>query len=324
MLTGILKWIFRNFAPFLFGISIGVGFFFLLMHVLPILPAVSVIDWPMPTAEIGQEAKKTDAPPSTPHMAAAQTSTPMTMPDLAAANKETPDKHVIQPQEPAIAKEIKEPKTHTVTQKKAAQKETATHAAQPAVTETDASTQKKAASQDSVTKEPPVSTTIEAKEPQQETPAKHTTVAVAETTAAPKNHTTGTENPVTGGWSGPNTGTASTITPQTAIMAQPTKPAMQQPSRMQPVPHETAKTSGCGTPPLRPGRAMDQYLACQWRENCLSRLQRARKMIERDKQQCPSSGANARSCLAYYHALEKQYHPTLCNGWPALQGPRRW
>ena len=249
MLTGILKWIFKNFVPYIFGISVGVGFFFLLVRVLPILPEASVLSWPM-----AYMTKETHAPQPATEKTSAGTVIPKALRDPTLINNKTPETPA--PQQPKPAE------TTTALEGKIAldEKSSGTPAGQNLARPTSLATEQP---------------------PEENLP---------EESAEP-------------------------------IAKQETKLATTNPTQTSPV---RDKPTGCGIPPSRPGKAMDQYLACQWRENCLNRLSRARKMIERDKKRCPSNGANAQSCLAYYHALEQQYHPSLCGGWPVPQTSRRW
>lgn len=236
MVIGILKWIFKHFAPYVAGILVGVGFFFLLLYLLPMLPDVPVLDWPMGPAnkEVALPAPirttQTEAPaPATvsPSVVGAKPVAPVTPPDTRQASQVVktagPDRRV---EEESLS--------------------AAMATEQPIETELDS-------------------------------------------------------DPV-----------------EVPIAPPPSKPAAQKKTSAQ-----EAK-SDCGTPPMRPGRSMDQYLACQWRADCLNRLGRARSMIEQDKRRCPQGGAEAQSCLAYYRALEMQYHPSLCGGWSAAPMPGQW
>ena len=243
MLIEILKWISKHFVPYLIGVLVGIGFFFLFVRMLPILPEASVFSWP-------------------------SSFTSATVTSVFNPQPETP-KNVA----------------------------TETNATQQATTETEV-TQKAADPEDPISQnvhsdtEQKVSTPTETKPP-----AGESMIQTAE------------ENK------------SLPATPKQSL------PVFDKPSQLSTheVPAQThPKEGSCGTPPDQPGRTMDQYLACQWRNNCLNRLSRARKMILRDKMLCPANGINAQSCLAYYHSLENQYHPALCNSWPAFQGPRGW
>lgn len=246
MLIEMLKWISKHFVPYLIGVMVGIGFFFLLVRMLPILPEASILSWPM-----------------------SFTSTPLT----AVSNP--------QPEKP---KEVV-----------AEQNSTEINATPPIETET--------------------KVTQNASNPED---------------LLSRDAHSGTEQGISIETEHPSTESMTQTTEENKSLFTP--PKQSQPVSDQPIPlsvHEAPtethpKGNNCGTPPNQPGRAMDQYLACQWRNNCLNRLSRARKMIQRDKTLCPVSGINAQSCLAYYHSLENQYHPALCNSWPVLQGPRGW
>lgn len=236
MVIGLLKWIFKHFAPYVAGILVGVGFFFLLIRLLPMLPDAPVLDWPM-----GDANKEVSLPlPTETTQAVAPIPAPIP-PSEAKAEERAP---VVPPE----ARQV-----------------------------------------------PPVADAV--------LPGRG--VEVADMPAA-----MATEQPIGAELDSDPVEKLSAAVP-------PAKPVEQQKSSAQQV-----AQSDCGTPPMRPGRSMDQYLACQWRADCLNRLGRARSMIEQDKRRCPATGNEAQSCLAYYRSLEMQYHPSLCGGWSAMPG--RW
>lgn len=323
MLTDILKWIFKNFAPYLYGISVGIGFYILLASVLPILPKAPVLSWPItpfPFAKIAKEAST--PPPSTQNIFVASV-VPTAPSNPTGVRGETPAQNngnTSPPPEPkkvsehhALSKGKEDTKQHSPAQEAHSTRNLLPERSdtkamrESTVTQGEGSSKKRVMSTSIATqegdthKERIISTSIAT----QEGDASKERVVSASTSAA-------TKQPPKG------------ATEQTAKTTERAtrKPTQAPPNK--PLVHKAPKPMGCGSPPNRPGRIMDRYLACQWRENCLSRLSRARNMIEQDKRGCPTSGANAQSCLSYYRALEQQYNPTLCGGWPALHTPRMW
>lgn len=245
-MIGLLKWIVKQFAPYVAGILIGVGFFFLLVYLLPLLPEAPVLDWSLLTA---RKEVSVPVPPaqsgSAPEAgkAAGATDGVSRPPQGVAATQPTPPSQPTAPAQPMAS-------------------------AQPAP---------KFAEAGSVMSESPAQSDVVATEQPLDSELERDPVEIAISSAPPA------------------------------------KPAADKP--------QEGTWGDCGVPPARPGRLMDQYLACRWRADCLSRLDRARRMIEQDRKRCPTVGGEAQSCQAYYHSLEQQYHPSLCGGWPNFQRP---
>ena len=255
-MIGLFKWIFKHFTPYIAGILVGVGFFFLLVYLLPLLPEVSVLDWSMVSAK----KEVSLSLPTQPGSAVAPL--PAAVPAGAAVTGGIAE----QPQKPTA------------------------------------------------TQSPPAPPQVATQSPQ--TPQQAPRFAEAGSALSEM----------------PNRGP---VPPDIIATEQPLDSELERDPVEMVVPRQSpAKPSAgkqqedgridCGTPPMRPGRQMDQYLACQWRADCLSRLDRARRMIEQDKKRCPTVGVEAQSCQAYYRALEQQYHPSLCGGWPNTQMPGWW
>ena len=247
MVSGFFKWIFRHFFPYLAGIFIGVGFFFLLDTFLPMLPAIPVVDWS------GRVAQKTVAP-----------------------SEPIPQKKALPPlsgEEAPLSGE-----------------KTAQTTAMPT--------------------EPPSLPAPVVPLLVEDTPASAADQMASLPEEIPEKRVEEPSAPLAG-----EQKAVERLSPR-AKAAQPalaTKPA-----------HEGGKPLECGVAPKRPGINMDRYLACQWRADCLNRLERARRLIEQDKRRCPTSGNNAQACLAYYRALAQQYHASLCSGWSMGRMPGWW
>lgn len=260
MLTRILKWIFKNIAPYLFGISVGVGFFFLVVRFAPVLPETSTLGGLMVTQHVEERFSASLLALQNFFTEAEEVSEPSV--GTLASVEEPPGAETIQPlesSEPSGADVEPEPETVVALDEVSRE---VTHVPPATVAEQPLESPVESQMVDQMEQQESLVERIMEKTGEKEGGTGHTTPVVENTTPLPP------------------------------------------------------KPVGCGAPPSRPGRAMDQYLACQWRENCLNRLSRARKLIQRDRKRCPTHGTNAQSCLAYYHALERQYHPALCSGWP--------
>ncbi|MEO5353762.1 MAG: hypothetical protein H7835_11210 [Magnetococcus sp. XQGC-1] len=276
-MTGLLKWIFKHFTPYIAGMLIGVGFFFLLVYLLPMLPEVSLHDWSTVAAKkevslpLPAQSGAVVAPPAAAVAPASPTGAGVTGGTSEQSPKVTPTQPPLVASAPPVAP-------------------------MPPV-----------ASAPPVAPMPPVTS---APPPSQQAPR------FAEAGSVLSEH--------------PNRGAASAdivVTEQpldSELERDPVEMVVprQSPAKPSAGKYQESARPDCGAPPMRPGRQMDQYLACQWRADCLNRLDRARRMIEQDKKRCPTVGGEAQSCLAYYHALEQQYHPSLCGGgWPNAQMP---
>ncbi|MEO5364390.1 MAG: hypothetical protein H7838_12295 [Magnetococcus sp. DMHC-8] len=260
---------FKNFVPYLFGVLIGIGFFFLLIHGAPLLLGVPVSDGP---AVAGKKEVPVPVPPQRTGAVGAPAAVPVPV---------SPQQAPVSPQQAPGSP----------------QQAVGAPAAVPSGVSVGQSEGKPAV----VTDRLPVPAIPPAREVESSA-----TSPVAPTQDTVLSDLLATEQPL-----------------EAELERDPVEMAV---PRAAPAPSRAgAGPVDCGTPPTRPGRSMDQYLACQWRADCLSRLDRARGMIERDKRRCPTVGNDAQACLAYYHALELQYHPSLCGGgWPAGQMPGWW
>ncbi|MBF0184479.1 MAG: hypothetical protein HQM06_08825 [Magnetococcales bacterium] len=298
--------------PYLFGALIGVGFFFLLMYVLPMLPEGPLFDlsldklaleMKMPDIKLPfdlpweSSKKEVSAPakPATPAAAAPVVSTP---PAVAA-----PVAPVAPPA--VVAAPVATPPA--ATSAAAVKPSAATVAVVPVTPPAPAATVAAAVpapasgstrSETVVNVPPPAPVAPPA-------PIKAPPVLQEQAVAAPPMDAELERDPVE--------------IVETQRNAQIAKAVENRP----PVPDNTVSSrKDCGTPPNRPGPGMESYLACQWRADCLARLERARSMIDQDRRRCPVSGNEAQACQSYYRALEQQYHPALCGGgWPGAQMP---
>ncbi|MBF0161835.1 MAG: hypothetical protein HQL88_06070 [Magnetococcales bacterium] len=272
MVSGLFKWTSRHFFPYVAGILVGVGFFFLLMDFLPNLPAIPAFDWPV----AGQKSVSLPVPPQ-----------PKPTP-LPPGGSEATGAPPVQPAPLPVDRVASVP------------------AAPPARAQTT-----------------PVETGAGPVPPGAVVSLPHTPAA-PNTLATPD--TLATEQPLEPEWERDPVEMAASGAKKSQPPA--ARPQLAQSQVAQPPAAQSIAGAGklpeCGTPPNRPGASMDQYLACQWRAECLDRLGRARRMIEQEQRGCPTVGVEAQACAAYYHALEQQYHPSLCNGWSNGRAPGRW
>lgn len=82
------------------------------------------------------------------------------------------------------------------------------------------------------------------------------------------------------------------------------------------------KIEECGVPPDRPGVELERYASCQWRRNCLLRMDNFEKMIARGLKECPENTSHAQICRSYYHSLQMQVVPHACDyPWPGSNRP---
>ncbi|MEO5339072.1 MAG: hypothetical protein H7837_00945 [Magnetococcus sp. MYC-9] len=254
MLTGFFKWILKHFMPYIAGVLVGVGFFFILVELLPMMSALPEI--PALDRFLSPPKKEVSVPlPTEP-----ATMTAITPP----APATPPAPRVVAPAVPERVVEV--PPSEPV-----------------------------------VPSAPPVAVVSD----QGVAPA-------APNQGAPQTEMRASRQPQ-----------ESAELDRDPLEMVPARAASGKPAAVRPV-RESAPTADCGMPPSRPGPRMDQYLACQWRADCLNRLARARGMIEQERRRCPSGGSDAQACLAYYRSLEQQYHPSLCNGWSNGQMPGWW
>ncbi|MBF0447378.1 MAG: hypothetical protein HQL67_04170 [Magnetococcales bacterium] len=78
----------------------------------------------------------------------------------------------------------------------------------------------------------------------------------------------------------------------------------------------------CGTPPGYPGEEMSRYMACQWRNGCLSAVQQESVRLSQGRKDCVMSGQNPIFCRDYFDALQNRFDPAVCNQRQAHFG--RW
>ncbi|MBF0401636.1 MAG: hypothetical protein HQL90_12830 [Magnetococcales bacterium] len=289
MLIRLLKWILKQFAPYVAGILVGVGFFFMLIYFLPMLPTVSVLDWP---TGLAQKEVALPVPTQVPQRVApvSETVSPSATVDAAPA--------------PAAAPSVAAPSV-------SAPSAAAPSAAAPSVAAPSVSAPSVAA--------PSVTMSAVGQGSQKAVSGGGGDPVLTDQEMGNMPAALATEQPI---------GAELDRDPVEMVPVTPTPPkttAQESPAQrvVQNEPRPVAQNE-CGTAPMRPGPSMDQYLACQWRADCLNRLSRARQMIAQEKRGCPTVGNDAQSCLAYYHALEMQYHPSLCGGWSGAQMPGRW
>ena len=296
MLTGILKWIFKHFAPYFFGIFVGVGFFFLLKHFLPMLPEMPLLDWPK--WYIAQEVPPAPAEQPDEHASAGEAAHEVQNGDVAAEVRAT------DLQAASVPSSVGQSAVGPMDQSTLDQ---AVHdAGAPAQERPDAAHDPRATQSDrmATSSSGTPSEAMEEEGPREARPHVSTNLPSQIAPSAPIAGAPIAGAPIAG-----------------APVAKEERDARVE---WQASERADSQKDSCGTAPGVPGMAMDRYLACQWRVNCLNRLSRARTLIEQDRQQCPTEGPNARSCVTYYRALEQQYHPAMCNNWPAYRAPGRW
>ncbi|MBF0309974.1 MAG: hypothetical protein HQL56_10640 [Magnetococcales bacterium] len=80
-----------------------------------------------------------------------------------------------------------------------------------------------------------------------------------------------------------------------------------------PPPASAEETVRCRPPSVQTEAAINQYMACQWRQRCLDQLASLKRMAEDGMAKCPKTGANARPCMNYHQSLQERYQPGMCD-----------